>query len=103
MKKLIAIAACCCVLSAATVMPVVSYAQESKMDSKMKDKDGSAKMVDGKMMLMKNGSWTAMTSDVTMGNGTKVKTDGTVVMKDGKTKTLKNGDCVKPDGMVKKM
>ena len=104
MKNLIVSLACCSMLALATFSPVASFAQGTTSDSKMmKDKDGSAKMVDGKMMMMKNGSWVAMTSEVTMTNGTKVKTDGTVVMKDGKTKKLKNGECVKSDGMMKKM
>ena len=104
MKKLIINLACCSMLSLAAFTPVVLPAQGTATNSKMmKDKDGSAKMVDGKMMLMKNGSWVAMASDVTMINGTKVKTDGTVVMKDGKTKKLKNGECVKSDGTMKKM
>ena len=104
MKNLITGLACCGMLSLATVTPTPSFAQATTTDSKMmKDKDGSAKMVNGKMMVMKGGSWTAMTSDVTMTDGSKVKTDGTVVMKNGKTQTLKNGQCVKPDGTMKKM
>jgi hypothetical protein len=69
---------------------------------KTMDKDGTAKMVNGKMMVMTNGAWTAMTETKTMSDGTKVMTNGTVMTKDGKTKMLKEGDCVKPDGTCKK-
>lgn len=104
MKNLILSLACFCSLSLATIAPTASYGQSSTMDSKkMKDKDGSLMMKDGKMMVMKNGSWMPMTMDMTMSNGAKVMVDGTVMMKDGKKKMMKNGECMKPDGMMKKM
>ena len=100
MKKLIMIAGlalCCSAFTPATVH--AQTMEEKKMD---KMKDGSVMMKDGKMMEMKDGNWVAQTSDKTMSNGTKVTTDGTVIMKDGAKKTLANGECVKPDGMIHK-
>jgi hypothetical protein len=98
MKKLIFISALafgCC----SAFIPVTSYAQASKMDNKMM-KDGTVKMVSGKMMVMKGGNWVPMDHTMTMPNGTKVMTDGSVMTKAGKKDMLKEGDCVKPDGMV---
>ena len=105
MKKLIVGFACCCLFSMGTFMPVTSYSQSSTSTGKMSstDKEGSVKMKDGKVMIMRNGSWSGMTSTTTLTDGSQVMTDGTVVKKDGTKKMLKNGECVKPDGTMKKM
>jgi hypothetical protein len=103
MKKLFIAMGCICMLSLTAFTTVVSYAQSAGTESKMKEKDGEVMMKDGKMMIMKNGKWEAMTATATMSNGTKVMTDGSVMMKDGKKKMLKNGECMMPDGMMKKM
>jgi len=55
-----------------------------------------AKMKDGKKVVMHMGS--AITADVTLNNGTVVKTDGTIVKSDGSTMTLKEGECISKDG-----
>jgi hypothetical protein len=103
MKKLILSLACCCALSLATFTPVASYAHSSSQhDPKMMDKDGTVKMVNGKMMIMTKDSWKPMASARTMSNGTKVMTNGMVMMKNGKKEMLKDGDIVKPDGAIKK-
>ncbi len=67
-----------------------------------KNKDGSVKMKNGKMMVMTNDSQAAMTNCTSMSNGTQVITGGTVMMKDGKN-VLKNGEWVKPNVTMKKM
>jgi hypothetical protein len=55
-------------------------------------------MKDGKLLMMKNGQTTQLTTDLTLDNGTVVKSDGTVQAKDGTTTTLKEGDYVAMDG-----
>jgi hypothetical protein len=55
-----------------------------------------AEMKDGILMIMHDGS--AVTSDVTLANGTMIKMNGTVIMSDGKKLLLSDGDCVDPDG-----
>jgi hypothetical protein len=55
-------------------------------------------MKDGKLLMMKNGQTTQLTSDLTLDNGTVVMTNGTVKAKDGSTTTLKEGDYVSMDG-----
>jgi hypothetical protein len=59
-------------------------------------------MKDGKMMMMKDGQDMAMDKDMTMENGAKVMTDGTVIKKNGKKKTMKDGDMMTMDGKMKK-
>lgn len=62
-------------------------------------KDGVMTMKDGKMMVMKNGSWEAMTEDVTCTNGVKVKTNGEV-SKGKRKKTLTEGMMIDKDGQM---
>lgn len=50
-------------------------------------------MKDGKMWLVKR-----MDSTMTMKNGIKLLTDGTVQMQDGRTITLNDNDCMNLDG-----
>src|SRR5438876_3912480 len=45
-------------------------------------------MKDNKMWVMKDGKTTAMTSDMTLSNGTKVMVDGSYMTKDGKKMML---------------
>ena len=55
-------------------------------------------MKDGKLLMVKNGQATQLTADLTLDNGTVVKSDGTVQAKDGTTTTLKEGDYVTMEG-----
>ena len=100
MKKLIFVSALS-LFTCSAFIPATSYAQ-STMKSDKAPKDGSVKMVGGKMMVAKGGNWVAMTKTMTMSNGSSVMTDGTVMAKDGKKSMLKEGDCMKPDGMMAK-
>lgn len=55
----------------------------------------------GKMMtIWKDGSLAAMTEDVTLADGTKVMTDGTVIHKDGSKTTLKEGETLEMSGVM---
>jgi hypothetical protein len=78
-----------------------------KMNSKTQTQTGThsgkdhVMMKDGKMMVMKGGKSSTMDKEMTMSNGTKVMTDGTVIKKDGSKMTLKEGDHVYMDGTVK--
>ena len=56
------------------------------------------KMEGGKMVVMHEGK--TITKDVTLANGTVVKTDGTIVKKDGTKTMLKDGQCVDKNGAV---
>jgi hypothetical protein len=55
-------------------------------------------MQNGKLLMMKNGQTTQLTTDLTLDNGAVVMTNGTVKAKDGKTTVLKEGDYVSMDG-----
>ncbi|MGZ4057605.1 MAG: DUF6799 domain-containing protein [Bacteroidia bacterium] len=57
-----------------------------------------AKVKEGKTVVMHNGM--TMTADATLANGTQVKTDGTIIKKDGTKTMLKAGQCVDLDGKV---
>ena len=66
------------------------------------DKMDCVHMKDGKMMMMKDGKEMAMEKDMTMTDGSKVMTDGTMMTKDGKKMSLKDGDMVAMDGTMTK-
>ncbi len=57
-----------------------------------------AMLKDGKIMLMAEGK--QVNNDVTLANGTIVRTDGTVEKADKTKVTLKNGDCIDQDGNI---
>ncbi|MGZ3930824.1 MAG: DUF6799 domain-containing protein [Bacteroidia bacterium] len=60
--------------------------------------DYCAKPKDGKIEVFHNGK--ALNSEVTLNNGTQIKTDGTVVMKDGSELTLKENQCLNKNGSI---
>lgn len=68
------------------------YSQSHNMTSYM--------MKDGKLMMNKSGTMSAVTSDVTLANGTTITPDGKVTWKDGKSQTLQNGEKVSSAGKV---
>jgi hypothetical protein len=55
-------------------------------------------MRSGKLLMMKNGLTTQLTTDLTLENGTVVMVNGSVKTKDGITTVLKEGDYVSMDG-----
>lgn len=57
-------------------------------------------MMDGKMMMIKDGKMSDMTKPMTMGNGTKMMVDGTCVKKDGTKMKMKEGDHMDMSGNV---
>lgn len=57
-----------------------------------------AKMKDGMLKVIHEGTF--ITSDVTLGDGTIIKTDATVVKKDGSKISLKEGECIGKDGVA---
>jgi hypothetical protein len=59
-----------------------------------------AELKDGVLQIVHDG--VAISSDVTLSNGTIIKADGTVISKDGSKVVLSEGDCVDKDGMLMK-
>ncbi len=57
-----------------------------------------AKLKDGKIMVVHEGS--PIAADITLTNGTTIKSDGTVINKDGTSFTLKEGECVDKNGAL---
>jgi len=74
-------------------------AVETKKEKTVKD---HVMMMDGKMMVVKDGKSMAMDKEMTMGNGCKVMTNGKVVMKDGKEMMMKEGEMMSMDGKMMK-
>jgi hypothetical protein len=56
------------------------------------------KMKDGQKKVMHNGI--AITKEVTLEDGTKIKPDGTITKTDGTTTSLNEGQCMNKDGMM---
>ncbi len=78
---------------------------EVKMMKEKQEKDMMMKstgyvMKDGKMMIEEGEKMSAMTEGVTLNNGYKVMTDGTIVKKDGTKIQLKEGQSVWMDGTM---
>ena len=63
-------------------------------------KDGLMTMKDGKMMIVKDGTWVAMDAPVTCTNGRKVDLTGEVSKGDKKRK-LEEGMMIDKDGQIK--
>lgn len=70
----------------------------------MQDQAGErycAKLKDGRVVMVSGQR--EISNDITLANGTKIKTEGPVVeKKDGTTKTLKEGECVDAQGNIVK-
>jgi hypothetical protein len=62
-------------------------------------KDSLMTMKDGKMMIVKNGTWVTMDASVTCSNGRKVSVDG-VVSKNDKKRKLDEGMMIDKDGQI---
>ena len=80
------------------------FAQDSTMNKmapkhNMQNHEGVI-MKNGKLLMMKNGQTTQLTTDLTLDNGTVVMANGTVKTKDGVITNLKEGDYVGMDGTV---
>ncbi len=59
-----------------------------------------AKMKEGKTVVMHNDK--ELSTDFTASSGVIIKTDGTVIKKDGSTFMLKEGQCVNTEGSLEK-
>lgn len=57
-----------------------------------------AQMRDGKMIVLFEGK--EITSDAFLKNGSTIKPDGTVILKDGVRFTLKEGQCIDQNGSL---
>ena len=82
----------------AAVAPATPAADSSA--STMALKDGLMTMKDGKMMIVKGGTWVAMDAPVTCTNGRKVDVNGEVSKGDKKRK-LEEGMMIDNDGQIK--
>ena len=60
-------------------------------------------MMNGKVMVMRNGQHTLLTQNMRLANNSVVMPDGTVQMANNTTHKLKNGECVYMDGTLGKM
>ena len=60
-------------------------------------------MQNGKMMQVKNGKTTNIERDITLTNGTKIKSDGSCVNKDGTKMTMKEGQHMDMSGNMTPM
>ena len=70
------------------------------LPNKFEQNNYCAEMRDGILTIVHDGS--AINSDITLSNGTTVKVDGSVILKDGSKITLSEGDCVDTDGILMK-
>jgi hypothetical protein len=95
MKKLIGLIIVC-------ILTLNAIAQDNESMKMQKPQETSAKycamLKDGKIKMMQDTR--DLVADVTLSNGVKIKTDGTVIKSDGTQITLKNGECVDNNGTV---
>ncbi len=102
-------------LALAATLPVISVsraADEKKMpectmsaDGKLTTSDGKPMegctlMKDGKMHMVHGGKMMAMTTEMTMADGSKCLPDGTCVMKDGTKHKFTDGDVMDATGIM---
>ncbi len=96
MKLLIALITFC-------VFSVSAMAQDDQTKNKTQKPNDTevtycAKLRDGKVIVMQNKK--ELTIDVTLANGTTVKTDGTILKPDGTQINLKKGECADNNGNI---
>ncbi len=101
-----ALALACTITLAHAQTPVAKEEGHMPMKNKRMHSRGMEDCVmmrDGKVMRMKDGKTMPLTEPMTMNNGTKVMTDGNVMMAGGKSMMLHDGQCVMMDGKMKDM
>lgn len=57
-------------------------------------------MQDGKMMKVNNGKMTILDYDMTMSNGTRIRSDGSYIKKDGNKMMMKDGQHMDMEGKI---
>jgi hypothetical protein len=85
--------------AAATSATTPAAADSSAAATQSSLKDSLMTMKDGKMMIVKNGAWAAMSAPITCTNGRMVSIDGVVSKKDKKRK-LEEGMMIDKDGQI---
>jgi len=85
---------------ATPAQPASPNRQSSNVQHQMKD---GIVFRDGKLWNVKAGKSIAVDKETTLANGTKVKSDGTVIMKDGTQTTLSEGDYISMDGKLERV
>jgi hypothetical protein len=100
MKKLL-------ILLAAATIGLTAAAQHEGHTQKATDQTNHTKehlmMMDGKMMHIKDGKTMELTQEMKLSNGATIAKDGTLKMKNGKTRKLKDGEMIYMDGKMGKM
>ena len=113
MKKLLLVAAiagftCACndgskssttTTDTAAAAPAVTPAADTTAAATQGLKDGLMEFKDGKVLVLKAGSWVALDSAVTTTNGRKVSPNGEISKGDKKRK-LEEGWKIDPDGQI---
>jgi hypothetical protein len=84
---------------ATPAQPATPSRQSSSVERQMKD---GIVFRDGKLWNVKAGKSVTIDKETTLANGTKVKSDGTVIMKDGTQTTLSEGDYITMDGKLER-
>lgn len=82
-----------------TVLSIM-YNQKDSQLNELRAQFNRMVMVNGQMVMLKDGEVSEMTQAVTLPNGTKVTESGEVTMPSGKSTMMQNGDSVGMDGMV---
>jgi len=95
MKKLIVLAAACVWSWGAMAQdyPATKTQTQTTTQSSVKY---CATMQSGKVIIQQDQK--NLAADVTLANGTTIKTDGTVIKSDGTRSMMKNGDCIDNSG-----
>ena len=91
----------------ALTLTIGVFAQDSSSSSNgtvqkntMQKNETGVIMKDGKLLMMKDGQTTPLTSDLTLDNGAIVTADGNIKSKDGTVTTLKEGEYVTMEGTL---
>lgn len=83
--------------SSATMAPAKD--SSAMMTTTAPSKDSLMQFKDGKVMIMTNGSWSALSGPVTTTNGRKVSPNGEVT-KNGKKRKMEEGMMIDKDGQL---
>ncbi len=83
-----------------TTMKKMDHDKTMKHDQTDMSKTDGCMMMNGKMMMIKNGKMSSMSKPMTMSNGTKMLVDGTCIKKDGAKMKMKEGDHMDMSGKI---
>jgi len=104
MKKLIVFCVALCLATGTIAQAIENNPQNpnQKLPREQKENKNCYLMKDGKVWEVKDNKSVALTAEVVLKNGTRIKPEGTVITKSGEITILNEGDKIYESGQIEK-